>query len=395
MLFCVGSLVTRAASTTAFVPTKARTTRIPAPGRFLSFIVATPWSRTVLLPSASMKQQLRRSSRLQGLYAVKDNVVSDGTQGSGKDKQAKSVTKKRKSVRSSKTSKRAAAGTNVKVPSDKTSSLLAVNTCLPRIREQEILQDTTAEDTYEWVMGVDEAGRGPLAGPVVAAAAIIPQDIDGITDSKKLTKEEQREELYEAIVASPGAMWAVAVVDAKTIDEINILQATFRAMTMATCTLLGHTPADVDIIREDSASAQHEGCYVVCGGTVNDDRITEMRLENSGSDGTPMPSIRNCFALVDGNKVPPSVPCAAEFMVKGDGKEYCIGAASILAKVTRDRLMRQYDDLYPKHLLAQHKGYPSVKHRALIEQHGATPIHRRTFAPLKTMKFDENGGVIS
>ena len=89
------------------------------------------------------------------------------------------------------------------------------------------------------------------------------------------------------------------------------------------------------------------------------------------------------------------MPCDAECIVKGDSKEFCIAAASILAKVTRDRLMRGYNELYPEFELQQHKGYPTAKHMALVRKHGASPIHRRTFAPLKHMSFDEQGRILS
>ncbi|EED92664.1 predicted protein, partial [Thalassiosira pseudonana CCMP1335] len=183
------------------------------------------------------------------------------------------------------------------------------------------------------VVGVDEAGRGPLAGPVVAAAAIVPTNIEGVIDSKKITKEEDRERLYEELVSSPGIRYAVAIVSAQRIDEINILQATLEGMRMAV------------------------------QGVMDMDSYY--------------------FALIDGNKIPKDMPCSSESITKGDGREYSIGAASIIAKVTRDRLMHEYDAKYPEYNLKQHKGYPTVAHMSAVRKHGASLIHRRTFAPLK------------
>ena len=186
--------------------------------------------------------------------------------------------------------------------------------------------------------GVDEAGRGPLAGPVVAAAVVLPEDWaqDGIpeslkrlNDSKQL-RESVREELYEAIQTNAGIVSAIAVVDAPVIDEINILQATHRAMNEA---LAGLEP-----------SAEH--------------------------------------ALVDGRPVP-SLTLPQTAIVKGDAQSFSIAAASILAKVTRDRLMVQYHQQFPGYGFDEHKGYGTKAHLLAIEELGACPIHRMSFAPLK------------
>lgn len=115
----------------------------------------------------------------------------------------------------------------------------------------------------------------------------------------------------------------------------------------------------------------------------------------TGANMNNKPTENSYYALIDGNKVPKEMPCACESLVKGDGREYAIGAASILAKVTRDRLMHEYDKKYPEYNLSQHKGYPTAAHMAAVRKHGASPIHRRTFAPLKHMTFDDDGKVIS
>ena len=188
------------------------------------------------------------------------------------------------------------------------------------------------------VAGVDEAGRGPLAGPVVAAAAILPPrwaqsglpaGLSGLNDSKQLT-ETQREKFFEFITACGEIEFAIAAVDAGVIDEINILQATHRAMNDALAKL------------------------------------------------SPLPP----HALVDGRPVKNlRVPQTA--IVKGDARSFSIAAASVLAKVTRDRQMREFHVQFPEYDFAGHKGYGTAKHLAAIEKFGACPIHRKSFAPLK------------
>jgi ribonuclease HII len=189
------------------------------------------------------------------------------------------------------------------------------------------------------VAGVDEAGRGPLAGPVVAAAAILPPrwaesglpvELSGLNDSKQLT-EAQREKFFTFIIGCGEIEFGINAVDALLIDEINILQATHRAMNNALAEL------------------------------------------------SPLPP----HALVDGRPVKTlRVPQTA--IVKGDARSYSIAAASVLAKVTRDRLMLGFHAQFPEYGFAEHKGYGTAKHLAAIEKHGACPIHRKTFAPLKT-----------
>jgi ribonuclease HII len=234
-------------------------------------------------------------------------------------------------------------------------------------------------------MGIDEAGRGPLAGPVVAAAAYLPLDnIHGICDSKQITRESDREALFEKITTSSNVCWAVAVVTAQRIDEINILQATLEAMTMAATALVTESPDNL----VDKATIEQEGCYVIRHkhiGKIND------VVKNGAADAadesvqTLILPLASTYALVDGNRLPPLLPVPAEFIIKGDSKEYCIAVASILAKVTRDRLMNAYAVKYPLYNLQQHKGYPTKAHKQLIAKYGPTDIHRMTFAPLKYM----------
>ena len=176
------------------------------------------------------------------------------------------------------------------------------------------------------ICGIDEAGRGPLAGPVAAGAVILPRDctILYLNDSKKLS-EKRREELFLEIKEKALA-WNVAVVSPARIDEINILQATFLAMRRA------------------------------CEGL----------------------SVRPDYALIDGNRMPP-LDIPGETIVKGDACSANIAAASILAKVSRDRLMMELDKLYPEYQFAKHKGYGTKLHRELLQQYGPCPIHRRSF----------------
>jgi ribonuclease HII len=188
------------------------------------------------------------------------------------------------------------------------------------------------------VAGVDEAGRGPLAGPVVAAAAILPshwaqsglpRELEGLNDSKQLTKT-QRESFFAFLISCGEVQFSIAQIDAAQIDEINILQATHRAMN--------------DALAQLNPQPQH--------------------------------------ALVDGRPVRTMrVPQTA--IVKGDARSYSIAAASVLAKVTRDRLMLGFHAQFPEYGFAEHKGYGTAKHLAAIEKHGACAIHRRSFAPLK------------
>jgi ribonuclease HII len=177
---------------------------------------------------------------------------------------------------------------------------------------------------YRLVAGVDEAGRGPLAGPVVAAAVVLPFDADlqGLDDSKKLSPAK-REELFPKIQGFPHG---VAVVNREVIDEINILQAARLAMKQAV---------------------------------------------------EKLPSVPGLL-LIDGNQ---KIHCSIEqwTIVKGDAKSFSIAAASVLAKVTRDHIMEDYHQRYPQYEFARHKGYGTKLHRGLIAEHGPCPIHRRTF----------------
>lgn len=180
---------------------------------------------------------------------------------------------------------------------------------------------------YKLVCGVDEAGRGPLAGPVCAAAVILPDDIEieGLNDSKKLS-EKKRELLFD-VIKEKAVSYAIAFGSVEEIEEFNILEATFIAMNRAIDSL----------------------------------------------------DIKPDYALIDGNRVPKGIKIDCETVIKGDAKSSSIAAASILAKVTRDRLLLEYDKEYPQYNFKKHKGYGTKEHTSLILEYGVSPVHRRSF----------------
>jgi ribonuclease HII len=191
---------------------------------------------------------------------------------------------------------------------------------------------------YQWVAGVDEAGRGPLAGPVVAAAVILPREwegrtwpkaLKGLNDSKQLT-EAQREYYFGVLTGYPDLCHGVAFLEAEEVDRLNILQATHAAMNAA--------------LRQLMRPPEH--------------------------------------VLVDGLAVR-SLAYPQTALVKGDCLSFSIAAASVLAKVTRDRRMVEYDQMWPHYGFASHKGYATEEHLRALAEHGPCPIHRRSFSPLK------------
>lgn len=179
---------------------------------------------------------------------------------------------------------------------------------------------------FTLICGIDEAGRGPLAGPVYAAAVILPNGytVDGVNDSKKLT-EKKREELFD-VITREAVSWSVGIADEKEIDEINILQATFLAMRRAV-------------------------------------------------DGL---SVKPDIALIDGNKAP-GLDIAERTIVKGDSKSANIAAASIIAKVSRDRYMLELAEKYPQYQFEKHKGYGTKLHYEMLDRYGISDVHRKSF----------------
>lgn len=178
---------------------------------------------------------------------------------------------------------------------------------------------------FKLVCGVDEAGRGPLAGPVCAAAVILNEEIEGLNDSKKLS-EKKREALFDEI-KEKALSYSIAFASVEEIEEHNILNATYLAM-------------------------------------------------NRAIDGL---NVKADFALIDGNRVPAGISVPCETVVKGDAKSCSIAAASILAKVTRDRLMLEEDKKYPEYNFKKHKGYGTKEHTDAILKYGMSPIHRPSF----------------
>ena len=196
-----------------------------------------------------------------------------------------------------------------------------------RLQELKKIEEELYAQGIQSICGIDEAGRGPLAGPVVVAAVIMPKDsmIEGVNDSKKVS-EKKREILYEKIIQE-AISYGVGIIDQKEIDEINILNATKKGLTTAIIQI-----------------------------TTKPDRILVDALIKIDTCGIPYTSI-----------------------IKGDAKCYSIAAASIIAKVTRDRIMRQWDEVYPQYGFSKHKGYGTKIHIEAIQEYGICPIHRLSF----------------
>lgn len=196
-----------------------------------------------------------------------------------------------------------------------------------RLKELKKDEQKLYSEKIKLIAGIDEAGRGPLAGPVVVGIAIMPKDsmIEGVNDSKKVS-EKKREKLYDQITEE-AICWSVGIADQREIDEINILNATKKALTLA-----------IDNLK------------------IKPDKIVVDALDKIDTRGIPYISV-----------------------IKGDAKIYSISAASIIAKVTRDRIMREYDEVYPEYGFSTHKGYGTAKHIQAIKEYGICPLHRKTF----------------
>ena len=198
---------------------------------------------------------------------------------------------------------------------------------LQRLQELRKFEEDIYSQGTNYICGIDEAGRGPLAGPVVVASVIMPKDsmIEGVNDSKKIS-EKKREKLYEEIIAN-AVSYSVGIVDQKEIDRVNILNATKAGLTES-----------------------------IKGLKVKPEIILVDALNGIDTCGIPYHSI-----------------------IKGDAKCYSIAAASIIAKVTRDRIMRQWHEVYPQYNFIQHKGYGTAAHIQAIKEYGLCPLHRRSF----------------
>lgn len=206
-----------------------------------------------------------------------------------------------------------------------------------RLQEIQKIENSLYEKGINSICGIDEAGRGPLAGPVVVASVIMPKDslIEGINDSKKIS-EKKREMLYEKIVEEAVA-YGVGIIGQEEIDKINILNATKEGLT--TC---------IKELEQDLKNKNR--------GFEKPDIILVDALTKIDTDGISYQSI-----------------------IKGDAKSYSIAAASIIAKVTRDRIMRQWAEVYPEYGFEKHKGYGTAVHISALKEYGACPLHRKTF----------------
>lgn len=182
-------------------------------------------------------------------------------------------------------------------------------------------------ENFKYICGIDEAGRGPLAGPVVVASVIMPRDsmIEGVNDSKKVS-EKKREKLYDLIL-DEAISYGIGIIDQNEIDEINILNATKKGLTKS---------------------------------------INELKVK-------PDLILVDALTHIDTNGIP------YESIIKGDAKSYSIAAASIIAKVTRDRIMREWDKIYPQYGFGKHKGYGTSAHISSIKEYGLCPLHRKSF----------------
>jgi ribonuclease HII len=209
---------------------------------------------------------------------------------------------------------------------------------LQRLRTMSIWEENIYKKGYVHIAGVDEAGRGPLAGPVVASAVILPKGflLQDLNDSKKVCKK-RRGELFQELIHHPSVHFGIGIIDAQTIDRVNILQATFLAMQQALSQL----------------------------------------------------SIPPDFVLIDGH-LAPKISFPHKTLIGGDALSISIAAASIIAKETRDRIMDELHQNWPKYGFGQHKGYGTKKHLACLQELGPCAIHRFSFEPLKSWKKDSS-----
>lgn len=208
---------------------------------------------------------------------------------------------------------------------------------LLRLQEIQKIEKELYQKGVKSICGIDEAGRGPLAGPVVVASVIMPEDsmIEGVNDSKKVS-EKKREKLYEQIIEEAVA-YGIGIIDQNEIDRINILNATKEGLTLC-----------IKELEKD------------------------LKEKNRGIE-KPEIILVDALTKIDTDHIP------YQSIIKGDAKSYSIAAASIIAKVTRDRIMRQWEEVYPEYGFAKNKGYGTAMHISAIKQYGICPLHRKTF----------------
>jgi ribonuclease HII len=251
-----------------------------------------------------------------------------------------------------------------------------------------------ARGQFLHVIGADEAGRGPLAGPVVAAACYIPSHlplIPGIKDSK-LLNEAEREEAYEVLIKLPEIVYDVSIISHEEIDRINILQASMLGMSNATRGVIAKLRAMKMNPVSPPGSATTTTAKSKKGKKTTNKTVVENNSNGIANNDNAVEWESTFIGLVDGNHTPKDYPLVSvKPIIQGDRKIYSIAAASILAKVTRDRLMVELHEKYPIYNFQQHKGYPTAAHRAILFQHGPCEIHRRTYGPVKVAieKFEK------
>lgn len=238
-----------------------------------------------------------------------------------------------------------------------------------RLAEMKIPEVELRKKGYKFIAGVDEVGRGPLAGPVVAAAVVLPDDFSvlGIDDSKKLS-EKKREELFIQIKENAVA-WGIGMADHEVIDDINILQATKLAMKRA----INDLNCKLAKMSEPALSGTEQQMKDIASVTTT----AEMEM-GEPLDVTAQEPHSVDYILFDAVKIE-DLETPQEAIIKGDAKVLAIAAASIIAKVTRDRMMVKYSEIYPGYAFERNKGYGTKAHYEGLRENGICPIHRRTF----------------
>lgn len=259
-----------------------------------------------------------------------------------------------------------------------------------KLARMRVREDELRSCGYKYIAGVDEVGRGPLAGPVVAAAVVLPEDFNilGIDDSKKLS-EKKREKLFDVIKENAVA-YGIGMADEKTIDEINILQATKVAMRKALieldkklrelCENNGNKANMISACAEQTSEQKLKNENDTCGSRMLSNGVDENRHDEM------MPENHECnyeyrgidYVLFDAMKID-EVKIPQESIIKGDANVLAIAAASIIAKVTRDRMMVEYAEEYPGYAFEKNKGYGTKAHYEGLHAQGMCPIHRRSF----------------
>ena len=266
---------------------------------------------------------------------------------------------------------------------------------MQRLAEMKQMEQALHALGYRYIAGVDEVGRGPLAGPVVTAAVVLPEEfnVPGIDDSKKLS-EKRREALYDSIMEEALAV-GIGMASHQVIDEINILQATKRAMRQAIGEANRQLCGKLMAGENGHDSGEHDGAQE----SRERDAAQEIREHDGAQESREHDGAREAgktagaqesrdpdeaapagidFVLLDAVELP-DLEIPQQSVIKGDAKVLAIAAASIIAKVTRDRMMVKYAEEYPGYAFERNKGYGTKDHYAGIREHGVCPIHRRTF----------------